>query len=107
MFFVNFVLLIDIGYCLHFVGFLIHIVGMSVGTAKLSNSSFRFVILCRCVARKSQWGAVLGVWGQSPQSLGKGPKAWAKPPAAGGTWVWEWSPQRSKILLFFAKIAKF
>ena len=28
----------------------------------------------------------------------------AKPPAAGGTGVWERSPQRSKILHFFAKI---
>ena len=31
----------------------------------------------------------------------------AKPPAAGGTGVWGRSPQRSKILHFFAKITSF
>ena len=61
-------------------------------------------------------GAVLGVWGRSPQppeangSLGAKPPAaegWglgAKPPAAGGTEVWGRSPQRSKMLHFFCKI---
>ena len=64
-------------------------------------------------------GAVWGVWGRSPQppeangGLGAEPPAaggWglgAKPPAAGGTGVWGWSPQRSKILHFFAKITLF
>ena len=46
----------------------------------------------RCVARNSQWGGV--IFGLE-----------AEHPAAGGTGVWGRSPQRSKILHFFAKIA--
>ena len=48
----------------------------------------------RRVARNSQWGAVLGVWGQSPQPS----------KTTGGLRA---KPQGSKILLFFAKITKF
>ena len=44
----------------------------------------------------------MGVWGRSPQPPEAGGLG-AKPPAAGGTGVWERSPQRSKILRFFAK----
>ena len=63
-------------------------------------------------------GAVLGVWGRSPQppeanwGLGAKPPAargWGfaeKPPAAGGMGSGR-SPQRSKILRFFAKITSF
>ena len=40
-------------------------------------------------------------WGYGAGSLG------AKPPAAGGMGVWGPSPQRSKILHFFAKITSF
>ena len=48
-------------------------------------------------------GAVLGVWGRSPQPLEPGGLG-AEPPAAGGTGVWGRSPQHSKILHFFAKL---
>ena len=51
-------------------------------------------------------GAVLGVWGRSPQLLEAGSLG-AKPPAARGTGVWGRSPQRSKILHFFATILAF
>ena len=72
----------------------------------------------RHVARNSQWGgAVLGVWGRSPQppeangGLGAKPPTagglGAKPPAVGGTGVWGRSPQRSRSLRFFSKITKF
>ena len=49
-------------------------------------------------------GAVWGVWGLSPLEAGG---LGALPPAAGGTGVWGRSPQRSKILHFFAKITSF
>ena len=68
-------------------------------------------------SQKSAMGAVLGVWGRSPHppkangGLGaKLPAAgglWGKPPAAGGTEVMGRSPQRSKILHFFAKTTSF
>ena len=78
----------------------------------------------RRVARNLQCGSFLGVWGRSPQpseANGVPPEVWefgmpmppeagglgAKPPAAGGTGVWGRSHQRSKILLFFAKITSF
>ena len=48
-------------------------------------------------------GAILGVWGRSPQSTKEGGLG-AKPLAAGGTGVWGQSPQRLKFLHFFAKI---
>ena len=57
----------------------------------------------RRVARNSQWGANMGLE-QSSQSLEAGGQG-ANPPAAEGTGVWGQSPQRSKILHFFAKIA--
>ena len=67
------------------------------------------------VARNSQWGSVLGVWGRSPSRCrpmgvwGRSPQLpeagvlRAKPSAAGGTGVWELCPQRSKILHLFCK----
>ena len=73
----------------------------------------------RRLARNSQWGAVLGVWGQSPQLPKANRGLEAKPPAAKG---WGFggkapsrrrhgglgrSPQRSKILHFSAKITSF
>ena len=58
----------------------------------------------RRVARNSQWSAVLGVWGRSPQPPEANGDVNAKPPAAGGwrfggkaaggTGVWGRSPQR-------------
>ena len=75
----------------------------------------------RRVAKNSQWGGGLfrgfgggapsrrrpmGVRGQSPQPPEAGGSG-AKPPAAGGTGVWGRSPQRSKILHFFAKLTSF
>ena len=48
----------------------------------------------------------MGVWGLRPQ-LPEAGGLGAKPPAAGGTGVWGRSPQRSKILHFFAKITSF
>ena len=41
-------------------------------------------IFSRRVARNSQWGAVLGVWGRSPQPPEANGGLGAKPPAAGG-----------------------
>ena len=48
----------------------------------------------------------MGVWGQIPQ-LPEAGGLGAKPPAARGTGVWGRSPQRSKVLHFFAKITSF
>ena len=48
----------------------------------------------RRVARNSQWGGYLGGLG-------------AETPAAGGMGLWGRSPQRSKILPFFAEITSF
>ena len=56
-----------------------------------------FMIVNRRVARNSQWGGLLGGSGGLE----------AKPTAAGGMGVWGRSPQRSKILHFFAKITSF
>ena len=61
---------------------------------------------------RGSWGGApsrwrpMEVWGRSPQLPGAGGLG-AKPPAAGGTGVWGLSPQRSKILHFFAKITSF
>ena len=77
-------------------------------------------LLIRRVTRNSQWeGAVWEVWRPSLQPPEANGGLGAKPPAAGG-WgfggnapsrrrhgVWGRSPQRSKILHFFAKISSF
>ena len=74
----------------------------------------------RRVARNLQWGGLfggsgggapsrwrpMGVWGRTPQ-LPEAGGLGAKRLAAGGTGVWGQSPQRSKILHFFAKITSF
>ena len=73
-------------------------------------TGFVFVSAARRVARNSQWGGCLGGLGAEPPAAGGQWEAGglgAKPPAAGGTGVWGQSPQRSKILHFFAKITSF
>ena len=64
-----------------------------------------------CQARSQKFamggGAVLGVWGRSPQPPEANGSLGAEPPAAGGTGVEGRSPQRSKILRFFAKKLNF
>ena len=77
------------------------------------------VPVARRVARNSEWGADLGVWGQSPQPPEANGGLRVKAPAAGGL---EFggkalsrrrhgglgrSPQRWKFLHFFAKITSF
>ena len=67
----------------------------------------RCINVAKRVARNSQWGAVLWVWGQSPQLPEANGDLRVKPPDAGGTGAWGRSPQRLKILHFFAKITSF
>ena len=90
-----------------------------VTTTKNDNPVGNFVNSRRRVARNSQWGGCLGVLGAEPPAAGcqwgleaklPAPEAGglgAEPPAAGGTGAWGRSPQRSKILHFFAKITSF
>ena len=61
----------------------------------------------RRVARNSQRGGCLGGLRAEPPAARGQWGVGAKPPAAGGTGVWGHSPQRSKILHFFAKITSF
>ena len=49
-------------------------------------------------------GAILEIWGRSPQPAEGIGGVEAKSRAVGSTGVWGRSPQRSKILRFFAKI---
>ena len=61
-------------------------------------------------SQKFAMGSCFGGLGAEPPAAGG---QWgsgdlgAKPPAAGGTRVWDRSPQRSRILHFFAKITSF
>ena len=67
-------------------------------------------LLTRRVARNSQSGGLFLRSGADPPAAGgqwESGGLGAKPPAAGDTGVWGRSPQRSKILLFFAKITSF
>ena len=74
----------------------------------------KHIILPRRVSRNSQWRGCfgglgrrpMGVRGRSPQQAKAGDLG-ARLPAGGGTGVWGRSPQRSKILHFFAKITSF
>ena len=88
-------------------------------TTKNDNPVGNFVNSRRRVARNSQWGAVLGFWGRSPQPPDANggleaklpaPEAGvlgAKPPAAGGTEAWGGAPSTRKFCIFFAKITSF
>ena len=53
-------------------------------TTKNDNPVGNFVNSRRRVARNSQWRAVLGFWGRSPQPPDANGGLGAKPPAAGG-----------------------
>ena len=78
-------------------------------------------LLSRRVARNSQWGgAVLGVWGRSPQPPEANGGLGAKPPAAGGWGFGGKAPSRRRhgglgaeppvfenFAFFFAKITSF
>ena len=69
--------------------------------------SFGRIFRARRVARNLQWGGCLGGLGAEPPAAGgqwESGGLGAKLPAAGGTGVWGRSPQRLKILNFFAKL---
>ena len=73
-------------------------------TTKNDNPVGNFVNSRRRVARNSQWGAVLGFWGRSPQppdaNGGRGRST--QPPEAGGS-----GASARKFCIFFAKITSF